>query len=132
MFNPHDVAADLLEAMADEAEYFLGALEAVLKDEEWADAFGWEDEPAANDEAAYWAAEDARHEAADAQIAAGLARLEEDGELTDEEEDLDHDPDPAAPAALPAGWWVTGLDRVRDRAGLAPVKVKPAELPNAA
>jgi hypothetical protein len=109
MFNPHDVAADLLEAMADDAEYFAGALEAVLTDEEWADAFGWEHEPATTDEAAYWAAE--------AQIAAGLVRLEEEEELTDEDEDPDLDPDPAAPAAMPARWWIAHFERQRDRAG---------------
>jgi hypothetical protein len=117
MFNPHDVSADLLEAMADEAEYFLSAMEAVLNDDEWAEAFRWEDASPtmADEEAPYWAAEDARYDSAEAAITAGLVRLEEE-EAAAEAVD-DRDPDPAAPAAMPARWWIALFERQRDRAG---------------
>jgi hypothetical protein len=87
MFNPDDLAADTLEAMAD----------TVLTDAEWAEAFGWDAEEDTTTEAAYWQQVDAANDYADYLEARAMADLDED------DDDQGYDPTPDGEPAPPRG-----------------------------
>jgi hypothetical protein len=108
MFNPDDLAADTLEAMAD----------TVLTDAEWAEAFGWDAEEDTTTEAAYWQQVDAANDYADYLEARAMADLDED----DDDQGYDPTPDgepapPAGPAAARSrGWWYAEFSNQRESA----------------
>jgi hypothetical protein len=108
MFNPDDPTSDTLDAMAD----------TVVTDEEWADAFGWDDEEDTATEAAYWQQMDAANDHADSLEAQAIADLEEGDDDPGYDPAPYGEPDPpAGPAAARSrGWWYAEFSNQRESA----------------